>query len=242
MIISPNTFEFNLFLALTIIILIVKLFLALYLLNKVRIRKKETGTLNFDFLVSICILMFCLFISRLLFAIFDFYLTQFDTSKAYLYPNIIVWKFAALSSSIGFTVILYTIDKEILNFKLKGSLAWLMIIATAIQFFYPVNTAEDFEMLGVIGIFGNIVAIIVPLIFIYTGIKIPGLRKWSFLIAIGIIIYAIGSNLVIEPVLIPLRALYGPEIQITMYFLLFIFKIAGLVMFTYGVTKFTLKK
>ncbi len=242
MVISPNTFEFNLFLTLTIIILIVKISLVGYLVKKVLDRKKETGTLRFDFLVSVAVLMFCLFVSRLLFAIYDFSLTQFDTSIAYLYPNYLVWKFAALSSSIGFIVILYTIDKEILNFKLKGILAILMLIFTLIQFFYPVNTPQDFDMLSFIGIFGNIVAIIIPIIFLYTGIKIQGLRKSSFIIAFGIIIYAIGSNLVIEPILSPLRALYGPDVQIVMYFLLFIFKITGLLMFSYGVTQFTLKR
>jgi hypothetical protein len=237
--ITPNSFEFTLFLTLTIIILLVKLSLAIYLSITIYGRKKATEKFSFDFLLSICILMFCLFISRLLYAIFDFSLTQFDTSKAHLVPSIIVWKCASLSASIGFAVVLYTLDKKIINFKLKGILAWITLGVAIIQFFYPVNTAEDFEVVSSMNIIANIAAIAFPVVFLYTGIKTPGLRKISFTIAFGVIIYAIGSNLVIEAVLMPLREIYGPDIQITMYFLLFIFKTIGLLMFSYGVSKFT---
>ena len=236
--IIPNSFEFNLFLTLTIIILLVKFSLVIFLGIKINKRKKVNGKLTFDFLFSICILMICLFVSRLLYLIFDFYLTQFDTSKAYLVPAIIVWKFASFIAIIGFAVVLYIVDKKIINFKLKGILAWITLIVGVIQFFYPVNTAKDFEVVSTMNIIANIAAITIPVIFLYTGIKTPGLRRISFMIAFGVIIYAIGSNLVNEAVLIPLRAIYGPDIQITMYFLLFVLKITGLLMFSYGVTKF----
>lgn len=240
--IEPNSFEFNLFLTLIIILLIFKLALALYLCREVNRLKKETGEIAFDFLFSILILMLCLFISRILFSIFDFALTQFDTSRAHLEPAITVWKFAALTANIGYVIVLFTIDKKVLDFKLKGILAYILTIAAIIQFFYPVSSPEDFEVVSTIGAIGNILAVTIPIIFFYTGIKTPGLRKTSFMIAFGVIIFAIGSNLTIEPILAPVREMYGLTGQITMYFLLFTFKIIGSAMFTYGVVKFKIAK
>ena len=236
--ISPNTFEYNLFLTLIIIILCFKLSLAIYLFTLSYKKKKETGKFTFDFLFSMFVLMTCLFISRLLYMIFDFYLTQFDTSTAYLQPTITVWKFAALTANIGFIVVLYIIDKKVLNFKLKGILAYITAIAAAIQFLYPVNSQEDFTIVSTIGFIGDIAGIAIPLIFLYIGIKTPGLRKTAFMIAFGVIIYVIGSNLVVEPILAPIREAYGLTGQITIYFIFFTLKIIGLSMFTYGFVNF----
>ena len=236
--IEPNSFEFNLFLTLIIILLIFKLSLVLYLSVEVNRQKKKTGEISFDFLFSILILFICLFISRILYLFFDFFLTEFDTSKAHLEPAITVWKFASLFANIGYIVVLFTIDKKVLSFKLKGILAYIMAIGAIIQFVYPVSSPEDFEVVSTIGALANIVAITIPIIFFYIGIKTPGLRKISFCIAFGVIIFAIGSNLAVEPILAPVRAAYGVTGQITMYFLLFTFKIIGLAMFTYGVINF----
>lgn len=240
--VEPNSLEFNVFLILIIILLIFKLTLVFYLCIEVNRQKKKTGVISFDFLFSILLLFICLFISRILYLFFDFYLTQFDTSKAHLEPTITVWKFASLSAFIGYTIVLFTIDKKVLDFKLKGLLAYIMSIAAIIQFVYPVSSPEDFEVVSTIGALGNIVAITIPIIFFYIGIKTPGLRRTSFLIAFGVIIFAIGSNLAVEPILAPVREAYGLTGQITMYFLLFTFKIIGLAMFTYGVTIFKVGK
>ncbi len=236
--VEPNSLEFNVFLVLIIILLIFKLALVLYLCTEVNREKNRTGKITFDFLFSILLLFICLFISRILYLFFDFFLTQFDTSKAYLEPAITVWKFASLSANIGYIIVLFTIDKKVLDFKLKGLLGYIMTVAAIIQFVYPVSSPEDFEVVSAIGAAANIVAITIPIIFFYIGIKTPGLRKICFLIAFGVIIFAIGSNLAVEPILAPVRATYGLAGQITMYFLLFTFKIIGLAMFTYGVMNF----
>ena len=235
---SPNSFEYNLFLTLIIIILCFKLSLAVYLFTRSYKKKKETGKFTFDFLFSMFILMTCLFISRLLYMIFDFYLTQFDTSTAYLQPAITVWKFAALIANIGFIVVLFIIDKKVINFRLKGILAYVTAVAATIQFLYPVDSPGDFAIVSTIGFIGNIAGIAIPLIFLYVGIKTPGLRKTAFMIAFGVIIYAIGSNLVVEPILAPIREAYGLTGQITVYFIFFTLKIIGLSMFTYGFITF----
>ena len=117
-------------------------------------------------------------------------------------------------------------------------MAYITAIAAAIQFLYPVNSQEDFTIVSTIGFIGDIAGIAIPLIFLYIGIKTPGLRKTAFMIAFGVIIYVIGSNLVVEPILAPIREAYGLTGQITIYFIFFTLKIIGLSMFTYGFVNF----
>lgn len=240
MALEPNTFEFDLFLVLTIILLIMKLLLSLYIANVIYRRKKETGEFSFDFITGMFILLICLFVSRLLLFYFDFYLTEFNHDN-YTEPSyLIVWRFGMLIYATGFTVILFTVDKIVLDFKFKGIFAYIMLIAGIIQFVYPINTLEDLFIIAGIGLIYGLVAVIIPIIFFYTGNKTPSLRKPAFMIAIGIIFFAIGAILVAEPIIIPLMNMYGNDIQILIFFLFLIFKIIGLSFLAFGVLKFNL--
>ena len=86
--IEPNSFEFQLFWFLTIIILITKALCVAYLLRKIIIRKKETGEIPKDFVFCVFIMLLCLFISRLCYFYYEFYLIRQDRSLSHLYPNI----------------------------------------------------------------------------------------------------------------------------------------------------------
>lgn len=236
---SPNSFEFQLFLTLTVIILVVKLVFIAYLGLKVNAKRKETGGLSLDFLTGIFLLFICLFVSRLFYLFFDFVFTQFDTSTAHLEPAITFWKLAALTANIGYIISLFVIDKKVLNFRFKGFFAYILAIAAVIQFFWPVNSPEGFQIVSTINLFAFILAVLIPIIFLYIGIKTPALRKTSFTIAFGVIIFAIGSLLTIEAISLPLRNAYGVGAVIGIYFLHFLLKAIGLGMFSYGVTKFS---
>ncbi|MGV9200514.1 MAG: hypothetical protein ACOC4M_17030, partial [Promethearchaeia archaeon] len=131
---NPDTFEYRLFFILTVIILITKVVLAIYLGKKIHNKKKREKELKIDFIFSVFILMVCLFISRLLYTYFDFFLTQFDNQKYYIMPNILYWKIASFVAAAGFAFTLYVIDKKVLKFKLKGSLAYLYLAAALFQF------------------------------------------------------------------------------------------------------------
>jgi len=240
MTIQPGTIEYNLFFTLTVILLLFKLALSIYLGKKIINRKKQAEKFSIDFIFSIFFLATCLFISRLLYAYWDFFLTQFDPTKFHLMPSIIYWKIAAFVSTVGYFVVLYVIDKKALNFKLKGIIAYIILIAGLIQLIYPVNTPGDFEFISAVGLLGNLAAIVIPIIFLNIGIKTPGLRKTSFMIAFGVIIYAIGATIVVEAIMAPLRIIFGNEIQIVLFLLFFIFKITGLTMFAYGFMNFTI--
>lgn len=237
-VVTPGTFEFELFFILTLIILIVKALLATYLGIKVFDKKKETGKFQLDFISSVFILMIGLFISRVLYTIFDFALTEFDANRFYLVPNLYYWKAAGFIASAGFVLTLFVVDKKALNFKLKGIPAIILLIIMFIQLLYPVNNSEDFTFVSQIGLMTTGVGLLIPIMFLYLGIKTPGLRKVCFMIAFAVIIYGFGSILVSEGILDPLRATFGPDIHITMFFLFLVFKTIGLTMMTYGVVNF----
>ena len=233
--INPNSFEFQLLLALTIVLLISKLILSIYLLREVYIKKKETGKITLDFTLSFFVMMTCLFVSRLLYMYWDFFITQFDPDKLHLSPGIIFWKLASLIQTFGFAFVMFTLDKKALKFKFKGVLAYLMIVVALIQFFYPVNSAEDFEFISSFGFVGSLLAIFIPIIFIYIGTKTRAFRKGSYSIALGTILYTIGAIIIIEMLISSLNDIFGVDIRIIIHFLALLFKISGLTLVTYGV-------
>ncbi len=238
MALTEGTFEFNLFLILTIILLIYKGILSIYLLSKVRERKQITGKYSLDFIFGMFLMMLCLFISRFLFLFYDFYFTKFNPATFHIEPNVILWRFAMDISMLGYFFILFTMDRKVLNFKFKGIFAYIVLAGMILIAFYPVSTPEDFIVLSTIGGLGLIAAFILPIIFFYIGIKTPGVRRYAFMIAFGIIFFAIGSALVIQSVIDPLRKAYGNDIQILIFALFFVGKISGLTLVSVGVVKF----
>lgn len=238
MALTEGSFEFNLFLILTIIVLVYKAILSVYLFIKVNDKKKETGKFSLDFITSMFILMVFLFISRFLFFFYDFYFTKFDPSTFHLEPNMLLWRFAMNFSMFGYFIILFSVDRKVLRFKFKGIFSYIILIGFVLIIIYPVNSPEDFVIVSTLGALGNLAAVFLPIIFIYIGIKTPGVRKYAFMIAVGIIIYAIGSSLVIQSVADPLRKAYGNNIQILLFGLFFIGKISGLTLLSVGVVKF----
>jgi len=238
MALKPGSFEFNLFLTLTLILLASKLILCFYLLLQIYRRKKETGKITFSFITSAFVLMVCLFISRLIFAYWDFFLTEFDPNKFYTYPNVVYWKCASLTMAIGFSAFFFALDKNILKFKFKGVLAYIMLTVGLIQLFYPIKDLQDFYVMASFAFILNLLAIAIPIIFIYIGKNAPQYRKSAYLIALGTIIYAIGTNIVIESFLAFLERIWGTNTRIIVYFLFLILKITGLSIFTYSISKF----
>ncbi len=241
---EPNTFEFNLFFILTVILLVAKFLIIIYIGVKIYLRKKETGKITFGFMMSMLILFICLFISRLIYTVWDFFLTEFDPSSFYIMPNIIYWKIGAMINAFGYAIVLYTIDKKIFDLKFKGIFAYFAIIVGIVQIIYPTNSSQDFDVVSTISILSNVISIVFPTMFFYIGFKSPqstGYRKPAFLIAIGVIIYAIGTNLVIEALIIALESMFGANTRITLYFLFLVFKITGLTILTNGVIVFVQK-
>lgn len=244
MIILPGTFIHTFLLTLTIIIVITKFLLATYLLKKILEKRKVEGKLKVDFLFCAFIFMVALGISRILLIYFDFYLTFFDSSRFHLMPNILIWKIANFHTTISIFLLLFIIDKKVMNFKFKGVLSYVALTVGCFQLLYPVSTAEDFQLIQNVGMIGTAVSIILPIFFFYMVIKAPpksDLRKISLALGLGIVIAALGGNFVSETFLVPVRTAYGDSAIITMWILALIFKITGYTLMAYGATKFKVK-
>ncbi|TXT66289.1 MAG: membrane protein of unknown function [Promethearchaeota archaeon] len=241
---EPNSLEYQIFLILVILLLVAKLSFSVYLGIKIYKKTKNQGKFTFDFIFGVFTLMICLLVSRLLYLFYDFFLTQFNPAN-FLDPNALtVWAFASLISTLGYSAAMFTVDYRVLHFRLKGIFAYIILGVGIFDFIYVmggfVTTEEAFDLVNGILIISNVLAIIIPIIFFYIGIKTTGLRKTAFIIAFGVIIFSIGSSLVLQPIIAPLRDAFGDTIQIPIFFMFFLFKLIGLGMFSYGVTQFSL--
>ena len=240
MIFQISNVEYNVFLALTMVLLATKAILGTYLGRKIVKKKRETGEFKADFVFAIFVFMIALFVSRIIYVIFDFHLTRFDPSTYWLFPNIIYWKLGVFISGIGFSYVIFVIDKKALQFKFKGIFAYFSVGMAILILAWPVNSSSDFAAVSFLGIIASSTGLIIPIIFIYLAAKIPGLRKPSLYLTFGFIIYALGASIINEFLLTILRELYGPQIHIVLYLVYLILKMGGLTMIAYGITNFSL--
>jgi hypothetical protein len=229
----PDTYE--IIFLLTLVLLLVKILMAVYLGARLQKGKKENQVAPL-FMSSIMYVMILWTISRVFFAIFDFFLTKFNTDTYAAFPNVWFWKFGALFASIGVIVVLWIVDKKILGNKFKGIFAIIMLASMILETLWPVSTFDDFQMASMIGLVGSLMAFLIPILFLYIGIKTPGLRKTAFLLAFGIIIYTLGGGLVSAAII---EIFTGAGMTQTMVYLISTgMKIAGLLMVTIGATRF----
>nr|MDO8111998.1 hypothetical protein [Candidatus Sigynarchaeota archaeon] len=223
---------------LTLIILLVKLILCIFLSYKVAKKRKEENVVAIQFLSGVLFLMLVLFLSRILYMIFDFFLTKFVQVTYPIFPNIWYWKTASLISAYGIGVLLLIIDRRILQFKFKGIFAIIVFAAATFQFFYPVSTTDDFQFVSTIGVVGSMAMLVIPILFFWIGAKTPGLRKIAFSVAFGAIIYAVGGSLVSATFI---NIFIGVGLTQDMVYAISIgMKAVGLVLITYGATHFSI--
>ena len=236
MFLQISDLEFNTFFLLTIILIIVKLVLCLFLGIKIYYQKKEAGIFHFGFIFGVFIFVACMLISRIMFFYFDFFLTKFHSQTYYQMPNLLWWKIAMLINTIGATVFIFITDLKIFDFKLKGLLAYVIMILGIIQFIYPVNNSQDFEILSYFDLRFLIVGIMIPIYFFYLAWKPSPYRIPSITLGSGIILYILGALITAELILNALA-----QIRILIYFISLILKVLGLFLFVYGVSIFTVK-
>ena len=226
---------------LTVILLIGKAVLITFLGYKIVERKKKTGEFTMGFVFGVFIMILCLFISRIFYSVFDFYYTTFDSSKFHEIPAIYFWKAGAFISILGYAIFLFITDKRVLDLKLKGIPAIILLVIITIIAIYPVNTPEDFQFVSIFTIFANLVAFIIPIVFFNLARKKSPFRLPALAVAFGVIIYAIGANITVEPLLKALEGAIGSSARISLFTLSLIFKLAGMGLFAYGITQFAIK-
>jgi hypothetical protein len=170
---------------------------------------------------------------------FDFYLTEFDSAKYYLLENVIYYKIGGTVYLIGFAILLFIIDKKVLEFKFKGVFSYILFFGALFVLFYPVTTAEEFEFVSLIEMIVVFVGgFIFPIVFLYFGIKVPKLRNATFLFAFGIIVFILGAALLGEVIVNPLKEVYGIGILVVIWIFALVLKIIGLILITYSSIKF----
>lgn len=240
-IIFPDTQEYNLIFAFTLVLLAVKLFLIIFLSRRILIKKKQGEPVGLNFSTSVLIMIICLFVGRIFFIIFDFFLTYFDINLYPYSPAIWIWKVGSGIFCIGPVFMLYFIDKNAFHFKLKKIPEIFVIIAAIIFLIYPVregNTA-DFQLVSSLGFIAGIGLFLIPITFIIIIRKTTGdPRKSAIIIVLSLLIYVGGGLLVNEGILGPLTLLYGNNIRVIMHILTTIIKSTGLIMFTYSAIRF----
>ena len=232
--IEINSFNYNLMLILTIFLLIIKFAFTTFLLREIVNQRKTKKVFEIDLLFAIFVLILCLFITRLIGFYYDFILTKFDRSKFYNPQNFIIWKIGIFIQAFAFAFFLFITDKKVLNFKFKGIISYIFIAGFILILIYPVSSEEDFWFISIIELISLFIVILVPALYIYIGTVAPEIRKVSFLIAFGIIIYFIGVIIINGFVLDLLKAPIGSNTYLIIYIFYTVLKIAGLFLITLG--------
>ncbi|TXT61946.1 MAG: membrane protein of unknown function [Promethearchaeota archaeon] len=227
MILTSYTTDLFIIFVLTLVLLGTKAFLVIFLGKELYGKYKSLGYFEFDFLFAFFILMVCLLISRIFYVIFDFVLTQYTIENYVEWA--IFWKLAGFIGGIGLFFVLLTIERAVLNYKLKAIPSIIILLSFIVVLVFPVNEISDFQLLHINIIFSLSLIFIVPIIFIYMGIRAPEIRKVSFILSLGVILFLVGLVFMNEFFLYQLN-------RITTFFLFILFKLSGLILISYSAT------
>jgi hypothetical protein len=235
MTLDPTSFEFKLLVTLRVLVIATKLFIALVVGLKVFGKHQKLKEIRNHFLFGIFVLMLSLAISRILYSIFDFRFTLLN-------PDLVVeyiwwWKAATLVFFIGIVYLLRIIDLTIFRNKLRGIIAWILLIVAIVITVYPVLVYDDFVLISTLALVSAVGAILIPIFFLYVGIKTTGLRRTAFMIAFGMIIFIIGGLIENESIAAMILAIFqfGKNY---IYLASTITKIIGLSLFARGSLQF----
>lgn len=238
---DPNSVEFQIGLWLTILVIILKFSLAAFYLRYISIQQKKEDHPPMGFYWAVFLFLVLMGVARIFYFDFDFILTKYDTTYYLLPENLSIWRIGSFFSGMAMGVFLILLDWKVLQFKLKGILGAVLVASAVLHLVFPIENMDDFTILSNIGMFMGFAALVVPGIFIWLGIKTPGIRKLCFLIATGIIVYALGGMLISEGVIGPLRDLYGQDAVIFIIVLHTALKVGGLLLLVYGSLKIQLQ-
>ena len=168
---------------------------------------------------------------------FDFFLTGFNPSLYYRWPNFIYWKFGNLIGLSGLAYMYLALERRFFTFKGKTGLIYILVGAILLQFIYPIRIKEDYELASALYMIPIFIGVIILAVFIYAGINIPSFRKNTLLLGTGIILYMIGGFIVSEEFLGPTRDIFGDIIQIPIFLIHMILKSIGLGFSCYSLAK-----
>jgi hypothetical protein len=215
-------------------LLAIKVLFCVYLGRVIFRKKRENGMIEFNFVTSYFLLLILTAIAN----VFFIYLIFFDPDTYHLTPIVIYWKLATFFEYLSYIPVFIAIEWRVLNLKLKGIPSSILIFIAFLVLFYPVDSKEDIEFLSSFVIVAVIAGLFIFVVFLYLGIKIPGLRKPAFLYVFGAIINTIGQQLGAENILIYLSEEYGQTAYTSMQIFSLTLRVIGLLMAVIGISQF----
>lgn len=224
---------------LTIVLILIKCSLVVFLAKKVINKKRNKIEAGVKFLGATAGLMAGLSISRILFTVFDFQITNFDSST-YAEPDaVITWKIAFFVSTVTLVYMIWVLDKVIMQNKFKGIPSVILVIVGIVVLVFPVKKVEDFQLMSVISLISNLMSLLFPAVFLYVGKNSSGdIRKVAYLVAFGLILYAITLMIVNEMIITSTSALLGFDTGILLWIISISGKCIGLIIFAQSAAKF----
>lgn len=241
MYIESGTFEYAFLLILTIILLLFKIVATGIILKLVLEKRKKVGKLQVDFLFCVLIFFIALLVSRIFLMLFDFHYTHFDTTLQHLWPAAFCWQLAYFIFFLAAAFFVFILDKKAFEFRLKGSIAYIITGLAFVLLLYPVRTAEDFIFITYLLLVAMGFSFSLVIFFAYMGRNAPkgsNLRKFSYSALIGVIFFAIGSNAVNPGILVPLLDAFGDAILLYLWLITLSFKLVSFGLWTYAAVKF----
>jgi hypothetical protein len=232
--------ELNFWLAyvLTLVTIVAKLALSGFLFKKYRDIETPANQ-KINFIMAVLLLMLGLAISRICFFVFDFYMTHYDSSQVYVYPNIIMWKVGMFISMLSGVPIVYVVERDIYQFKTKKIPTIVVGSLSVASLVYPVHNNFDFNIISAIVSVAMLVSIIIPVGFIYLATKTTGqIRRVCIMISLAIVFYGIGSIFITDGVLTFMEQTIHPEIRTPMIIIVPILKILSLITASYATVNF----
>jgi hypothetical protein len=196
------------------------------------------GNQRLTFIVGMCLLILGLGISRILFFIFDFHLTQYDSELVYVFPYVLAWRFGSfLATALG-VPILYVVERDIYEFKTKKIPTVFLSILSVIPLVYPINNKFDFDVVSAISASATLVSLLVPIGFIYLARRTSGqMRKVCIMISLTIFLYGIAAILITDFVGNAMEAAI-PGSRTAIIIIVPVLKIFSLITMTYASVNF----
>ena len=183
--------------------------------------------------LPLSIMFTCLFIGRVVFIIFDFFLTNFNVDEHNTY--LLFYKIGLFFVLLGFSVLLYIIDGLLFQGKDKYAFTIAYFIPIIFILFAPtIDVVQNWVIVSFLS------WAIIPIGYIYIGIKATGeVRKKAIYIILGVIFY-LGSYLFLaEGIIVPILAQF-PLYIYDIHSIVIVGKIIGVILIAKGyLTKYT---
>ncbi len=180
--------------------------------------------------LPLTIMFLCLIIGRIFFLIFDFFLTGFNVDEFDTY--ILIYKIGLFFVLLGFSALLFIIDGLLFQGKDKYIFTVIYFIPLVFIILAPtIDIVQNFTIISFIS------WMIIPIGYIYIGIKAPGeVRKKATYIILGVIIYLFSYIFLAEGIIVQIVAQL-PVFMYDIHSITIVGKILGVLLIAKGYLK-----